>query len=376
MQKTTTKERVYGLDILRCLAILLVVFAHGGHGESMLPKPVNAAFNYFSLDGVSIFFVLSGFLIGGILIKILETTPANFNSLLQFWKRRWWRTLPNYFLILATLTVIHTVIFKTISFADAGPYVVFSQNLFYPHPGFFQEAWSLAVEEWFYLLIPAILFTLAGIAKFSVKKAVLSTIFMVLFGVTCLRLCRFMALQGIVLDVYDWDHIFRKQVFTRLDSLVYGVLGAYLYAYHHTWWLTNKNGLLYTGILLLVLNTIAEGYYFTNTGNQLPGVYITVLSFSVSSAATLCVLPYLNSIQCGTGLVYRLVTTTAIISYAMYLVNFTFVKNDLVGHIPLNFLPPLLRLLVKYILYWILTLSLSTLIYRYFEAPLTRLRDK
>ena len=59
--------------------------------------------NHISIDGVSIFFVLSGFLIGGILIKVLETEPATFKTLFNFWIRRWFRTLPNYLFILLIL---------------------------------------------------------------------------------------------------------------------------------------------------------------------------------------------------------------------------------------------------------------------------------
>ncbi|MDG1661044.1 MAG: hypothetical protein P8H40_06680 [Winogradskyella sp.] len=50
--------------------------------------------------GVDIFFVLSGFLIGGILLRKLEAGQTSFSDLVRFWKRRWLRTFPNYFVVL------------------------------------------------------------------------------------------------------------------------------------------------------------------------------------------------------------------------------------------------------------------------------------
>ena len=97
-------ERIYGLDILRAFAILFVV---AGHGEVLLPRQLKSINDFFVFDGVSIFFVLSGFLIGGILIKILEKNQITINLLFEFWIRRWFRTLPNYFLILITLGILH-----------------------------------------------------------------------------------------------------------------------------------------------------------------------------------------------------------------------------------------------------------------------------
>src|SRR5689334_3382371 len=88
------EKRVYGLDILRAAAILFVVILHG---KNVLPHAGRDFLQLFVFDGVTIFFVLSGFLIGGVLIKILEKQTATFKTLLNFWQRRWFRTLPNYY---------------------------------------------------------------------------------------------------------------------------------------------------------------------------------------------------------------------------------------------------------------------------------------
>ena len=63
------QNRVFELDILRMVAILLVVIAHS---LSFMPSGISKLIDRFLLDGVGIFFVLSGFLIGKILIRLLK----------------------------------------------------------------------------------------------------------------------------------------------------------------------------------------------------------------------------------------------------------------------------------------------------------------
>ena len=123
-----------------------------------MPEARYKYINFFIFDGVSIFFVLSGFLIGGILIKLLKENILNSKLIITFWVRRWFRTLPNYFLILIILILLDSIYNENFSFYSYKRYFLFSQNLFSKHPGFFPEAWSLSVEEWFYLLIPIIIF--------------------------------------------------------------------------------------------------------------------------------------------------------------------------------------------------------------------------
>ena len=144
------KNRIFGLDLLRAIAILLVLFVHSKH---FLPKNIAHFLNkYILIDGVGLFFVLSGFLIGGIFIKDFEK-DISFKSLLNFWKRRWYRTLPNYFLILSSLLLLSI---PEIDFANF-KYFIFLQNLYSPISPFFTESWSLSIEEWFYLTAPLLI---------------------------------------------------------------------------------------------------------------------------------------------------------------------------------------------------------------------------
>jgi len=104
-------QRVFGLDVMRSIAILIVVFGHSflllepWHGE-VLPIAnisvgllMNTLINGF--DGVDLFFVLSGFLIGSIFIRIVEKSDGlQPKIILDFWKRRWIRTIPAYLVVL------------------------------------------------------------------------------------------------------------------------------------------------------------------------------------------------------------------------------------------------------------------------------------
>ena len=142
------KNRVLGLDIVRSIAILLVVYTHA---IAFIPKGI-WRFYYLlprpGIDGVSIFFVLSGFLIGTILLKIIDKSDFTHRVLLNFWIRRWFRTLPNYFLILLILLIYQVTVIGNMGGFNL-KYLIFSQNLLHAHPEFFSEAWSLSVEEWF-----------------------------------------------------------------------------------------------------------------------------------------------------------------------------------------------------------------------------------
>jgi peptidoglycan/LPS O-acetylase OafA/YrhL len=361
-------DRIYGLDILRALAILFVV---AGHGEQLIPEARYKYVNFFLFDGVSIFFVLSGFLIGGILIKILQENSIDSKLIVNFWIKRWFRTLPNYFLVLIVLLSLNLLFIDNFSFHEYKSYFLFSQNLFSAHPDFFREAWSLSVEEWFYLLIPVLLFILIKALKISVNNAILLCVFSIIISITLFRYFRYAT--STIEEISVWDKTFRKQVFTRLDSLMYGVIGAYVYYHFADFWNKYRIQFLISGLALFIFMK------FNLFDIRTFGLYSCVFSFSFTSIATLLILPYLSSVKSGKGFVFKLVTYISLISYSMYLINFTIVQKWILGNIEWSVLKDLnsyVFLLTRYSIYWLLTVVISILMYKYFEIPFMNLRTK
>jgi peptidoglycan/LPS O-acetylase OafA/YrhL len=170
------------LDGLRGIAILLVLSFHwifaslpGWHSpELTLWESLLRHATMLDWIGVDLFFVLSGFLIGGIIFD--NRDAANFFSV--FYIRRGFRILPLYFVLLAAFALGYRLIpwsgdpaLRAIfdGTCQKWAYLTFTQNIYCladPTPelaGFgLGNTWSLAVEEQFYLLAPAALYWLSS----------------------------------------------------------------------------------------------------------------------------------------------------------------------------------------------------------------------
>jgi peptidoglycan/LPS O-acetylase OafA/YrhL len=364
LQIPLTPERVYGLDILRAFAIFFVVAEHGGaYLEGKLQYYYYLAFVH---DGVSMFFVLSGFLIGTILIKTLEKEEATVPTLGNFWIRRWIRTIPPYFLILTILVIIDKPFDPNYDRSLTKHYYIFNQNFSTPQPNFFPESWSLSVEEWFYLLVPSLVFVLTGLFRVNHKIVIPVIAFCVIAAITFVRVYR-VGHTDFHGDHYMWDFYLRKQVITRLDTPMFGIIGAYIAWYLKKAWLRFRYPLLIAGIGMLVLHRYS---FLWLQSNPFFYMYDCVFSFSLVSLATLFLLPCLSEIKHGKGFLYKVITYTSIISYSMYLLNLSVVQQLILPQI-IN-TPPW----ACYILFWILTYILSHIMYKYFEKPVMDLRQK
>lgn len=160
--------RIPSLDGLRALSISLVLV---GHLAGTRHFPVSAAVgNYWALGefGVRVFFVISGFLITGILLD--EQQRSGRISLRRFYFRRTLRIFPPYLALLAA--IFAAAAFGRVRLAphDVAYTLTYSSNYYSGRSWFVGHTWSLAVEEQFYLLWPAVLL-LAGRRKGLIAAA-------------------------------------------------------------------------------------------------------------------------------------------------------------------------------------------------------------
>ena len=328
-------KRIFGLDLLRTSAIFFVVYHHGyaviknTSLGNLIPEKVYSAPVF---DGVSIFFVLSGFLIGRILLRTVLNENFNGRMLIEFWIRRWFRTLPNYLLVLSFL-VIHSYIFdpqfenRTFQLYH---YYTFTQNLASPHPIFFNEAWSLSVEEWFYLSIPIPLYFSTKIYNIDIRKIILFLIFSVIVFTTLYRFYHVHDVGYSAVEFYFWDLNLRKEVVTRLDSLMFGVLGAYVSIFYKDLWAKIATPAVVIGLGLLLFDR-AKSVIFHDIM-----FYVNYFSLTVTAVGTLLLLPKLSSWKVNSGFFVDIITFVSLISYSMYLLNLTPVQEIILPFVMSN----------------------------------------
>lgn len=239
--------------------------------------------------GVDLFFVLSGFLIGGILLDSRES-PNYFRT---FYTRRFFRIVPLYVVWLIVMCV-------TLQFAKAGkfspelnrymlfnhfsmiPYAFYLQNFWMAakdHLGWYSSGgtWSLAIEEQFYLTLPLII-------RFASKRRLVWIVAASAAAAPVLRTAIFF------LAPYHRTAAFALMP-CRADSLLLGVLGAMLVRHEKWRGIVQRNSLIHIGVLLsLLIGAAWFGKYSSNPMSMsmctvgytwIATLYLSILLFSV-----------------------------------------------------------------------------------------------
>jgi peptidoglycan/LPS O-acetylase OafA/YrhL len=259
--KQAADLRSPGLDLIRAVAIILVMLFHASLFRLDSAQHWIVRFGWM---GVDLFFVLSGFLIAGQLLRPLARgSNPNYS---RFFGRRLLRTLPAYFVVLAAYFLVPSIRERPV-IQPLWQFLTFTENLLIapPIPKAFSHAWSLCVEEQFYLLFPAVV---AIVALRPSASKIIGLIAIVFLG-------------GMVLRGYLWLHRVGSEPFSstasingagymtliywptwgRLDGLLAGVAAAAIKILRPNLWasLTARPNLL---IVLGVAGVIISGVFF------------------------------------------------------------------------------------------------------------------
>jgi peptidoglycan/LPS O-acetylase OafA/YrhL len=307
------KKQYGGLDFLRSIAICWVFIFHyqGGDFYEWFYKVKD-----FGWTGVDLFFVLSGFLIAQQLFK--EANSSNTISLTKFYIKRFLRILPAYFFILFLYFSIPVFREKPV-LSPLWKYLTFTQNIGLnpSETNAFTHAWSLCIEEQFYIVFPFIVLLLSF---FKAQKKIFYII-AVLFLFTCLIR---MYLWNNNLDPIKypdasqgnfWITWMYYPTYSRLDGLLSGITVAAIFEY-----LPNlRDKLLKFGNLFFVFGcAILVGAYFLCIDRR--SYNANVFGFpAISIGYGFCVIAAL----CQNSFLYKInfsfFKATAILSYAVYL---------------------------------------------------------
>lgn len=232
-------RRIFGLELLdnrypslhgiRVLAIVSVVQFHvtwifaGEQGIQIDPKFVAASLTVFF--GMDLFFILSGFLIGSILLRSLETSGTQ--NLRRFYIRRISRTFPSYYVVLTYLALTTSL---TASQLAHLPYeYIYATNFL----SLLREdvimfwGWSLALEEQFYLTVPLLFFLLYRLKSDRARLLLLSVIWASALIIRLFIYYRRAPWSDLALyeALYFRPH-------TRFDTLIAGVILAFVHRRH------------------------------------------------------------------------------------------------------------------------------------------------
>lgn len=246
--------RMLGPDVLRVLAILLVM---AFHLPGAATPPLLQPFRQYGWLGVDIFFVLSGFLIGTQLLAPVSRGGAP--AIGAFYRRRAFRILPAFIVVLA-LYALWPDLRESPALRPLWRFATFTMNfgLDFRVAGAFSNAWSLCVEEHFYLLLPPLILLLRRWS--SPLPAILACAGILLLCV----MARFLAWNTAVApavqagDGAELMAAYLRSVYyptwCRLDGLALGVALAAIRLFHAAKWqrFTSPAGLAASGALAVV----------------------------------------------------------------------------------------------------------------------------
>ncbi len=335
--------RIKGLDFLRGLAILMVLFRHSN---------MNNILFFFGWLGVDLFFVMSGFLISSLLFR--EYQKSGTIRIKRFLIRRGFKIYPSFYIL-----IIFSIVFHYLTTHQIYSWEKILNEIFYLQSygsRIWDQTWSLAVEEHFY-------FSMALIMFFAVKRKGLENI-----RKTILILCSILIFSFLLRYQVSLPHkneiFYFSKTHLRTDGIVVGVLTSYLYYFTDFFNFFKKKKLFFLVLAVVLVSpafVMPGGSFFMNTF----GLTTANLSFGIFLLFSLD--NYELNVPKFIKIFFDLICLIGVHSYSIYLWHL-FVRDELeklqISH---N-----LFLFLFFIISIVLGISLSFVI----EKPFLRLREK
>jgi peptidoglycan/LPS O-acetylase OafA/YrhL len=363
------QRRIPELDGLRGMAILLVLVGHyfsvPGVGSVSL---LNGYWFRLGWTGVDLFFVLSGFLIGGILLDARGSS----NYFKTFYVRRFFRIIPLYYAWIF-LYVILAPLLRIFFSASIGPvqqidgsilaHLFFLQNFHeFLKTGasfwWFSSTWSLAVEEQFYLVAPLLV-------RYLPRRSLATVLVLVTLAAPILRLVvRNYMSEGAWLAY--------RLMPCRADALAVGMLAALIWSSPRAREWMEKNTLFLYGLFTFLFYGVAYLWRWSSDPmlvlTQTAGYTVIALFFAVLLLLVLTERAFLLSAVLRLGFLREL----GGISYCVYIIHTAvfFFCHQLILHT----LPAVtdVRAAAVTFLAALLTYAIAKLSWKYFEQPQLR----
>jgi len=304
----SSREHVGVLDGLRGVAILAVMLHHF---EYLLPPGniVGTAVKYLfyaGWTGVDLFFVLSGFLISGILIDTREAE----NYFSSFYARRILRIFPLYYTVLTTLVILAHIMYRPefdrfmAKPSDQIYYFFYLNNWWILikdtwHANIIGHFWSLAVEEQFYLLWPACLWLIPKPWLFRVAVG----------GCIAASLLRIA-----LVFAYGPSHAIGQNTFARMDTLLAGAACAVIVRDRSM--AARVKSWLKPIMILTVLGFFSIQLFADQSRES--GPYMQTIGFSLIAAGCSALLLHIFLGQCEFSPEQRLFTTATLKAMGKY----------------------------------------------------------
>lgn len=362
-------RKIFGLDLMRVAAILLVLAAHSLWIYPNYRNLLTKAMNFSGFIGVEIFFVLSGFLIGGSLHRNFLKNDYDFSAVRRFLRRRAYRIMPNYLLIL----LFNLIVASYIGYKIMQPwkYFVFLQNFASPMLPFFPESWSMAIKEIPYFIIPFALFIMASFSKSrSRNRLFLYAVLILILMSMAAKMVFYLQHDNITLP--QWNISLRSVAIYRIDAVMTGVLFSWLQFNCGGFWKKHKLLMAATAILIMLILIAAVGFVRISIADH--ALFWDVFFLPSISLSAALLLPFFSGWESAPVFIEKPVRFLGAISYFVYLIHYSLILYTMKNFIDTTAFS-LLQLHLFTFCYFLITFTLSWVLYFYYEKPILKIRE-